>query len=261
VIQNGLMSAQFELMRGEYGSAIDVIHQMLNLREDDRLALSMLGYSYFKLGNFHEAARAYERAFNTDPTKTDAAAAHNVATSSDVGGDSGKALEWNETAYNVVNRENNPTLWKEIVHDRGLFNLVAWMERSRGKVDIYYDRVRSSFKEFTEIGGEALFASYNLCCLYAVAGESLKVQQDEAQDNFATFIRMVNQPGQKTPTNSHVIDRLLGRGSAARGPGEPPSCPAIRTAFARHGWKINGKESWDELVGGGAQITDSGKKL
>src|SRR5260370_18911994 len=45
VIQNGLMSAQFELMRGDYGSAIDVIYQMLNLREDDLLWLSMIGYS------------------------------------------------------------------------------------------------------------------------------------------------------------------------------------------------------------------------
>lgn len=255
VLQNGLMSAQFEMQRGQYANAVDIIRQMLKLREDDRLAHTMLGFSYYKLNNFHDAARAYERAFKTDPTASDAASAHNVATSYDVGGDYDKAIEWIEKAYDIVNRDDNPALWRDIVYDRGLFNLIAWIERSGGAIDPYYNKVRSSFKEFEEIGGKSLFTAYNLCCLYSIAGERLKhiSIKEEARIHLTSFLQSTRQ-SQRAEHNKSVIDRLLGRVASVRGPGEPPTCPgAIRQAFA----------DFDELIGNDSkiQVNEAAKKL
>jgi tetratricopeptide (TPR) repeat protein len=238
--QSEIASAQFEILNENYDSALDILNHAKQLNPNDTLALHMIGTLYANnLKQYTAAAEVFEQGYKIGgPDK--GRFAWNLALSHDAIGDAEEAKRWINVAYEQSVRDVYPTQWKEVVYDRGLIHMVAWLrEAVRGRTR-NFELAAQSFNAFLDHTPKSSYwAEYNLACLHAKAAEdeqSNQATQVKAVQHFDRFVHAyqgINDPDQLKKARG-VARRVLAIGSEKgerRGPLEPVECPAIEKAW------------------------------
>jgi tetratricopeptide (TPR) repeat protein len=249
--QSEIASAQFEITNDNPDGAIEILNHAKQLNPSDPLALHMIGMLYFNnLKKYTAAAEAFEQGYKIGgPDK--GRFAWNLALSYDAIGDTKNAKKWIETAYKDTSREDYPTLWDEIVYDRGLINMVAWLRETDPPRNQNFEIAALSFNTFLDHRPKSpQWANYHLACLHAQAAEHELIKQAtqaKAAEFFDKFLHeiqaLVGQ--QRIEDTRKIARRVLALNGAdkndKRGPLEPVECPAIKNAWeaSNRNWGVD----------------------
>jgi tetratricopeptide (TPR) repeat protein len=252
--QSEIASAQFEISNENWTGAIEILNHAKQLNPSDPLALHMIGMvSFNNLKNYSTAAEAFEQGYKIGgPNK--GRFAWNLALANDAIGDSESAKKWIDTAYHDTSRDDYPTQWDEIVYDRGLIHMIAWLREKDPHRDKNFEVAAQSFNAFLDHRPRSPhWAEYNLACLHAEAAQSELIKQStqakaaEHFDKFLHGIRAISDQD-KLEANRKIARRVLSLNAndkeEKRGPLEPVECPAIKDAWDA----AKGGGSWDENV-------------
>jgi tetratricopeptide (TPR) repeat protein len=243
--QSEIAAAQFEISNESYDNAIEILHHAQQLNPKEPLALHMIGQIYFnRQKKFTAAAEAFKKGYDLGgPDKGRFAA--NLALAYDAIGSSESAKKWIQIAFENTSRETYPTLWDEIVYDRGLIYLVSWFESGRQKSEDF-QQAAESFNMFLDHRPKSPhWANYHLACMHAVAAEHVSTNQGalaKATGHFNAFLHEIKSliGDQRVEDNHKIARRVLAlKGDKTdRGPLEPVECPAIREMWDAkyHNW-------------------------
>jgi tetratricopeptide (TPR) repeat protein len=245
--QSEIAAAQFEISNESYDSAIEILNHAQQLNPKEPLALHMIGQLYFnKLKKYTAAAEAFRKGYELGgPDKGRFAA--NLALAYDAVGSSENAKKWIQIAFHNTSRETYPTLWDEIVYDRGLIYLVSWFDSGRQKSEDFQEAAES-FNMFLDHRPKTpQWANFHLACMHAVAADRELVKdasQAKATEYFNKFLHEVRSvvDERRVESNRRIVQRVLalkGRERAdERGPLEPVECPAIQKVWmdTKHDW-------------------------
>jgi tetratricopeptide (TPR) repeat protein len=247
--QSEIAAAQFEISNDSYDSAIEILNHAKQLNPKEPLALHMIGQLYFnRLKKFTSAAEAFEKGYALGgPDKGRFAA--NLALAHDAIGSSDKAKSWIEIALKDTPRETYPTLWDEIVYDRGLIHLVSWFESGRERREDF-QTAAESFNMFLDHRPKTPhWANYHLACMHAQAAERAMIKQAaqaKASEHFEKFLHEIRAVvgEQRIEGNRKIIRRVLaleGGDKVERGPLEPVECPLIKDVWNNtgHNWNVD----------------------
>jgi tetratricopeptide (TPR) repeat protein len=248
--QSEIAAAQFEISNESYDSAIEILNHTREHNPKEPLALHMIGQLNFnKLKRFTAAADAFKKGYELGgPDKGRFAA--NLALAYDAIGSADNAKKWIQTAFEDTSRETYPTLWNEIVYDRGLIHLVSWFE-SGGQRSEDFQKAAESFHMFLDHRPKApQWANYHLACMHAEAAERESIKQAalaKASEHFDKFLHeMRSLVGQQRIEDNHkIVRRVLALNGVdkkdERGPLEPVECPVIKKAWEAtdHNWSTD----------------------
>jgi len=246
--QSEISAAQFEISNESYDSAIEILNHAQQLNPKEPLALHMIGQIYFnKLKKYTAAAEAFKKGYDLGgPDK--GRFAWNLALAYDAVGSSDNAKKWIQTAYKDTSRETYPTLWDDIVYDRGLIYLVSWFASGQQRSEDF-QQAAESFHMFLDHRPKApQWANYHLACLHAEAAERESIKQaalTKASEYFDKFLHEMRSVvgDQRIEDNHKIVRRVLVLEGVEkkdeRGPLEPVECPVIRKAWeaTKHDWK------------------------
>ncbi len=250
--QSEIASAQFEIMNENYDGAIDILNHAKQLSPNDTLALHMIGTLYANnLKQYTAAAEAFEQGYKIGgPDK--GRFAWNLALSHDAIGETEQAKKWIETAYKESSRDEYPAQWNEIVYDRGLIHMIAWLREAGHVRTPNFEVAAQSFNAFLDHRPKSPhWADYNLACLHAKAAEDEQANQATMAkaiqhfDRFLHEVRAIVDPDKMKATRD-IGRRVLaidGEKSERRGPLEPVECPAIKKA-----WDAIANRDWQTQV-------------
>ena len=246
--QSEIASAQFEIWNESYDNAIDILNHAKKLNPKEPLALHMIGQLYSnRLKKYTAAAEAFKKGYELgSPDK--GWFAWNLALSYDAIGNADSAKTWIQTALNDTSRDVYPTLWEEIVYDRGLIYLVAWMHESGQRRNDDFHKAAESFNMFLDRRPKSPhWANYHLACLHAAAAEHEGIKQAahaKATEHFDKFLHEIQSlvgPTRIEETRK-IVRRVLTLNGMdkkdERGPLEPVECPVIKKAWEAtdHNW-------------------------
>lgn len=251
--QSEIASAQFEIWNESYDNAIDILNHAKKLNPKEPLALHMIGSLYANtLKKFKSAAEAFEEGYRLGgPDK--ARFAQNLALAHDAIGDTTEAKRWIEAAYKDASREEYPSMWDDIVYDRGLIHMIAWLREKSQQRSRNFEVAADSFNAFLDHRPKTPhWAEYNLACLHATASESESIKQVAWAkalghfDNFLHQFQSILDPD-KAKYQRAIARRVLAiagsEKSEKRGPLEPVECPAIKNT-----WDVATDRSWKKDV-------------
>lgn len=198
-----------------------------------------LGRAYYKQGNFALASEQFEKAFELGGRK-DGSIAYVMATAQD-------GLKQYEAAEKnlVLAAELLPSdsqLVNEVIFDRGLVNLILWLNRDAPRDTQRYRDAEFAFQNFIERRGLPLhWARYSLACLKATRGEDESLSpadvaalRAEANDKLEQAVKeLAVYQSSKAPLQRQMMRSLLLTPEKwARKPGEPTACPALIRSWA-----------------------------
>jgi len=251
--QSEIASAQFEILNENTDGAIDILNHAKQLNPNDTLALHMIGTLYANnLKQYTAAAEAFEQGYKLGgPDK--GRFAWNLALSHDAIGESEEAKKWIEIAYKESSRDQYPAQWNEIVYDRGLIHMIAWLREKARLRTRNFEVAAQSFNAFLDHRPKTPhWAEYNLACLHAKAAEDEQADQAtqaKAVQHFDRFLHEISaivEP-EKSRAARDIGRRVLsidtGEKTERRGPLEPVECPAIKKA-----WDAIAKRDWQTHV-------------
>ncbi len=255
--QSEIAAAQFEISNENYDGAIEILNHAKQLNPKEPLALHMIGQLYFnKLKKYTSAAEAFEKGYAlAGPDKGRFAA--NLALAYDAIGSSDKAKDWIETALKDTPRDTYPTLWDEIVYDRGLIHLVSWFDSGRDRREDF-QTAAESFNMFLDHRPKTpQWANFHLACMHAQAAEHDMIKQAaqaKASEYFEKFLHEIRAVvgEQRIESNRKIVRRVLGLeggDKSERGPLEPVECPLIKDV-----WKNTGHDLGDVETAFGKSI-------
>ena len=251
--QSEIAAAQFEISNESYDSAIDILNHAKQLNPKEPLALHMIGMLYANnLKQYTSAAEAFEQGYKLGgPGK--GRFAWNLALSHDAIGETEEAKKWIQVAYNESSRDEYPAQWKEVVYDRGLIHMIAWLREKANVRTRNFEVATQSFHAFLDHQPKSpQWAEYNLACLHARAAEDEQASQATQAKAVQHFDRFLHQISGIIDPDKSKAARDIGRRvlsinanerGVKRGPLEPVECPAIRKA-----WDAIEKRDWQSQV-------------
>jgi len=251
--QSEIASAQFEISNKNFDGALEILNHAKRLNPKDPLVLHMIGMLNFNnLNRYTVAAEAFEQGYNLGGADK-GRFAWNIALSRDAVGEAHEAIKWIEAAHKELSRDDYPTIWNDIVYDRGLIHMIAWLRQKEQRRAEDFELAAQSFNMFLDHKPKhPHWADFNLACLHATAAESGSVQQlarTKAIDYFHKFLREIQGivDPDKLDYNRAIARRVLALNASQktekRGPLEPVECPAIKDA-----WDAATPRSWEEDV-------------
>jgi hypothetical protein len=251
--QSEIASAQFEISNRNFDAAIEILNHAKKHNPKDALALHMIGTLYAnELNQYTDAAEAFEQGYKLGGNDK-GRFAWNLALSHDAVGETEAAKKWIETAYKDSSRDEYPAQWNEVVYDRGLIHMIAWMREKAQLRGRNFEVAAQSFHAFLDHRPKSPhWAEYNLACLHAKAAEDEQANQAaqaKAIEHFDRFLHQVSgiiDPG-KSKAARDIGRRVLSldgnEKSERRGPLEPVECPAIKKA-----WDATTTRDWQKSV-------------
>jgi hypothetical protein len=251
--QSEIASAQFEISNKNFDGALEILNHAKRLNPKDPLVLHMIGMLNFNnLGRYTVAANAFEQGYNLGGADK-GRFAWNAALSRDAVGETRDAIKWIEAAHKDLSRDDYPTIWDDIVYDRGLLHMIAWLREKGQRRTEDFELAAQSFNMFLDHRPKRPYwADFNLACLHASAAENEAVQgltRTKAMDHFYKFLREIQGivDPEKLNYNRAVARRVLALNAPdktdKRGPLEPVECPAIKNA-----WDAESGRSWEHDV-------------
>jgi tetratricopeptide (TPR) repeat protein len=250
--QSEIASAQFEIWNDNYAGAIEILNHARKLNPSDQLALHMIGSLNFKMKKFTAAAEAFEQGYRVGGADK-GRFAWNVALSHDAISETNLAKKWIETAFKDSSRNDYPELWHDVVYDRGLISMLAWLREGKRQRNQDFEIATGSFNAFLDHQPKVThWADYHLACLHAMAAEVEDVKQPtqaKAVEHFDKFLHEIQGlvDGAKIKANREIAQRVLALNTSTRedkrGPLEPVECPAIKKA-----WDAVANRDWDTDV-------------
>lgn len=258
--QSEIASAQFEISNENYDGAIEILNHAKQLNPKEPLALHMIGMLHFnKLKKYTAAAEAFKKGYDLGgPDK--GRFAWNLALSYDAIGSSERAKTWIQTAFQDTSRDTYPSMWDEIVYDRGLIYLVSWFESGRQKSEDF-QTAAESFNMFLDHRPKTpQWANYHLACMHAEAAERELIKQaalTKATEHFDKFLHEIQSlvGQQRIEDNRKIVRRVLALNGVdkkeERGPLEPVECPAIKSAWEAtdHNWSADVETVFGKTAG------------
>jgi tetratricopeptide (TPR) repeat protein len=249
--QSEIAAAQFEISNDNNDGAIEILNHAKQLNPKEPLALHMIGQLYFnKLKKYTSAAEAFKKGYELGgPDK--GRFAWNLALSYDAIGNSDKAKTWIQTAFEDTSRETYPTMWDEIVYDRGLIYLASWLRDAGQRSNEDFQNAAESFNIFLDRRPKSpQWANYHLACLHAEAAEHDMIKQaaqTKATEHFDKFLHEIRSlvGEQRIEDTRKIVRRVLALDGVdkkkERGPLEPIECPAIKKVWVdtRHDWSAD----------------------
>lgn len=251
--QSEIASAQFEISNENYDGAIEILNHAKKLNPNDTLALHMIGSLYANnLKQYTAAAEVFEQGYNLGGADK-GRFAWNLALSHDAIGETEEAKKWIEIAYKGSSRDDYPAQWNEVVYDRGLIHMIAWL-REKGQLRGHnFEVAAQSFNAFLDHRPKSPhWAEYNLACLHAKAAEDEQASQAtqakaiEHFDRFLHEVRAIIDPDKSKAARDigrRVLSLDANEKSERRGPLEPVECPAIKKA-----WDATPSRNWQKQV-------------
>jgi tetratricopeptide (TPR) repeat protein len=258
--QSEIASAQFEIWNENYDHAIDILNHAHKHNPKEPLALHMIGTLYANnLRKFKAAAEVFEVGYKLGGIDK-GRFAQNLALSYDAMGNTTQAKNWIDVAYKDSSREEFPSQWDDVVYDRGLINMIAWLRDNKQQRTPSFEVAAESFNAFLDHRPKTPhWAEFNLACLHATAGEQDAVQQltwAKAMGHFDNFLREIQGmiDADKLRYHRAIARRVLALNGSEkgekRGPLEPVECPAIRNAWkgTDRNWKKDVEDVFAEDV-------------
>jgi tetratricopeptide (TPR) repeat protein len=250
--QSEIASAQFEISNKNFDGAIEILNHAKKLNPNDTLALHMIGTVYAnELNQYTAAAETFEQGYRLGGADK-GRFAWNLALSHDAIGETEEAKKWIDIAHKESSRDEYPAQWNEVVYDRGLIHMIAWL-REKGQRGRNFEVAAQSFNAFLDHRPKSPhWAEYNLACLHAKAAEDEQgnqAAQAKAVEHFDRFLHQVSGiiDPDKLKAAREIGRRVLSldanEKSERRGPLEPVECPAIKKA-----WDATTTRDWQKSV-------------
>jgi hypothetical protein len=216
-----------------YTAAITFFEKAKQAKPESWIPYNGLGRVYYKKGQYVLALDNFKKAFNLQG-KTDGVLAYAVSVNQDAIGQYEEALKSLETAEQL--QQDSP-LKKDIVFDRGLMNLILWLNQNAPSESPSFHNAESCFRSFLDQGGSpSHWAYYHLACLAATRAQDTSLTAEEKARFRTSAIsdlehavnELVNYQSNKAPLQRQMMKTLLVQpGGCVRKGGMPVSCPAL----------------------------------
>lgn len=216
-----------------YTAAITFFEKAKQTKPDSWIPYNGLGRVSYKKGQYALALDNFKKAFYLQG-KTDGALAYAVSVNQDAMGQYREALESLETAEQL--QQDSP-LKKDIVFDRGLMNLILWLNQDAPSESPNFHNAESCFRSFLDQGGSpSHWAYYHLACLAATRAHDPSLTAEEEANFRSSAIsnlerainELVNYQSNKAPLQRQMMKALLAQPKAfVRKGGMPVPCPIL----------------------------------
>lgn len=216
-----------------YTAAITFFEKAKQAKPENWIPYNGLGRVYYKKGEYILALDNFKKAFKLQG-ETDGALAYAISVNQDSIGQYEEALKSLEIAERL--QQDSP-LKVDIVFDKGLMNLILWLNQNAPKESQSFRNAESCFRSFLDQGGSpSHWAYYHLACLEAtrthdtsLISEKRSQLRTSAISNLERAVHeLANYQSNKAPIQRQMMRTLLAQPSAnVRKGGMPVSCPAL----------------------------------
>lgn len=205
-----------------------------------------LGRVEFQRGNFAVSLDHFKKAFELQG-KTDGSLAYAIAMTQDSLSQFEEAQGSLLLAATLLPSESQLAL--DVLFDRGLINLILWLNRDAPKDTQRYRDAAQEFKSFLERGGfPRHWAHYHLACLksrraedVSLAASDLTALRREANDLLRRAVEeLASYTSVKAPLQRDMMRNLLRTHAQwSRKPGGPVACPSLIRSWTQSRGQIN----------------------